>query len=375
MRGGEIISGKSNKPSKKKQLISLFDILENGYLDRYNIVNHCIVWEFFNSRFARSFFNLFTNITQLELYSCNTKDYDNHSSINETVGSNKVLIEALYPLKNLEFLKIGSQLINSSVSCSKLFFKLPLSLKILHVIECKSSYGNLNFYPIENINEEYLNLKEVSIINNKMLSNLAARMETLTDVTISNQQDLNISSLDQFLLLNPQLKKLTVPVYFLECRLVTSILQMQQLKNLNIKYSLYGEQDAIYNLPVNTSIKHLNISSYISSDRLIFILNNLESLKVLEFSNNSFYNIIDINFSACANRIPLLHLNGLKYTKDAIYSFDNPEIFDRIRFTNMIELEYYLTAFEEDALKNWNICHFDSTNSEDFTIVNMSNSG
>ncbi|KXN66564.1 hypothetical protein CONCODRAFT_11547 [Conidiobolus coronatus NRRL 28638] len=369
MRGGIVIPGKPNKSSKKKQLISLLDMLEEGYLDRYNIVNHCIFGEFFNSRFARNFFNLFNNITQLELYSGNDYNCYIHLSITEDIGSNTALIEALYPLKNLESLTMSSELINSLIYSSRLSLKLPVCLKSLNLIESKVDLNRLKFYPFENINEEYSNLKKVTIINDTMLSSMVTRMKSLTDVTIFNHKYFSKNSLIQFLLLNPQLEKLTAPAYFLERDLVNSILQMKQLKQLNIKYSLYRTSDDIRNMPVNKSIEHLNISCPISSDILVLIFNNLKSIKVLEFSNFSFYSILDIKFSANEGRIPLLHLNSLMFANDAIRLFKNPKIFDRIRLTNMFDLDYYLTNYKGDDLESWDVCNLDPTNSTEFNLI------
>jgi hypothetical protein len=372
MRGGIIIPSRPNGPSKKKQLNILFDIVEEDYLDRYNIVNHCIIWNFFNSRFARSIFNLFTNITRLELYSGYAENDYNYFSMDEKVGSNTVLIEALYPLKNLESLIMDSELINNLKYSSRLTLKLPFSLKNLTLIESKLNQRHLKFYPIEIINEKYSNLNKVTIINNKMLSNMLTRMKSLTDVTIFNSRHFTKRNIAKFLLLNPQLEKLTVPAYFLEHSLVNSILQMKQLRELNIKYSSFAYPHDITYFSANTSIEYLNICSDVSGDRLIPVLNRLKSLKVLEFSNNSLYNLTEIEFSACTNRIPLLHLNNLKYAQEAIHSFNNPEIFDSIRFTDMFELEYYLENYEGDDLDNWGVCHLDVKNSEEFSLIKIS---
>ncbi|KXN64731.1 hypothetical protein CONCODRAFT_14028, partial [Conidiobolus coronatus NRRL 28638] len=112
MRGGVVIPGKPNKSSKKKQLVSLFDILEEDYLNRYSVVKHCVIREFFNTRFARDFFNLFTNITKLELHLGYKENYYYRHTNDYTIRSNLVLIEALYPLRKLESLKICSEFID-----------------------------------------------------------------------------------------------------------------------------------------------------------------------------------------------------------------------------------------------------------------------
>jgi hypothetical protein len=370
MRGGKIVPGKPNKPSKKKQLISLFDILEEDYLDRYNNVNHCVFWEFFNSEFARNFFSLFSNITRLELYSSYYGDYYDNFLANDVIASNGVLFKAIYPLKNLEILKIRSSLINTHEPYSKLFLKLPLSLKIIFIIQYDYGFRDLSFYPMENINGEYSNLKKVSIINSRMLNNMTTRMKSLIDVTISSQENLSTDCLIQFLLLNHQLKKLSIPGHFLKCRLANSILKMQQLKRLDIIYSIYGDPDVIDNPPANTSIEHLNITCNTSTDILIPFLNNLKSLKVLEFSKNSLYNFMQVSFSTCTNIIPLLHLNSLEYDIYDICIFNNSEIFDRIKLTNLFNLDYYLANYEGDNLKNWDIYHINPINSKEYTLIN-----
>jgi hypothetical protein len=389
MRGGMIIPSKPNKSSKKRQLNILFDVLEQDYLNGYNIVNHCIIWEFFNSRFAKNFFNLFTNITRLELYSGYNKNDSDYLSMDKKVGSNTVLIEVLYPLKSLESLIVGSELINNLKyssrlalnlpSCLKIFrhssrliLKLPLCLKNLTLIESELNQNQLKFYPIEFINEEYSNLNKVAIISNRMLSNMSVSMKSLVDVDIFSYQKFTKRNIAKFLLLNPQLEKLTIPVYFLEHNLVNSILQMKQLKQLSINYSPFKYYDDISYTTVNTSIEYLNISSNIGSDRVVPFLNNLKSLKVLEFSNVSFYIPIYINFSECTNRIPLLHLKNLGRSKEAIDSFNNSEIFDSIRFTDMFELEYYLENYEGDDLDNWGVCQLDLENNEDFSLIKIS---
>ncbi|KXN66569.1 hypothetical protein CONCODRAFT_80452, partial [Conidiobolus coronatus NRRL 28638] len=60
---------------------------------------------------------------------------------------------------------------------------------------------------------------------------------------------------------------------------------------------------------------------------------------------------MDVDFSEYGGRIRLLHLNSLWYAKNAISSFDyleifeNLEMFDRVKFTNMFELDYYITNY------------------------------
>jgi hypothetical protein len=371
IRGGEIISGKPNEQSKKKQLAILLKMLEKDYLDNYDIVNHCIIWEFFNSTFARNFFSLFINITRLELYTSYNNDHFSTFPMCGTIGSNYILIEALYPLKNLEFLKIDSELICSWKNGSRLYLKLPCCLKSLTLIDSESIQKYFKFYPVENINEEYVNLKTVTIIKDRMLSNMMATMKSLTDVTIFTRQHFNFKNLSRFLLLNPQLEKLTVPTYFLECSLVNSILQMNKLKQLNIRKAYYARTDNIIYSHINTSIEHININGYICEDRLVPLLNNLKSLKVLEFSDFSFYALVEIGMSVYEGRIPLLHLNGLWHGKEAISSFANLEIFDSIRFTNMFDLDFYLTNYTGNDLKNWKVCYLDPANDEEFTLVKI----
>ncbi|KXN66563.1 hypothetical protein CONCODRAFT_11546 [Conidiobolus coronatus NRRL 28638] len=352
MRGSVVIPDKPNISSKRRQLISLFEMLEEDYIEKYNIVKHCVIWDSFNSRFAKDFFNLLNNITKLELCLSYNGDYYYRHSNSDINGSNLVLIEALYPLRKLESLKISSELIDDYESSKhELYFR------------------DLNFYPIESINEEYSNLKQVNIINEKMLSNMSIRMESLTDVTIFNRQDFDIRNLVKFLSLNPQLEKLTIPDHLIEYRLANSILQMQHLKQLNIEYSIHGELDAINNLPVNTSIEHLNIICNTSTNRLVPFLNNLKSLKVLEFSNNNLRNFAKIDFSSCTNRIPLLHLNSLKLNIYYISRFNNQKIFDRIRLTNMYDLDYYLANSERNSLEDWDIYNLGPANSRDFTLI------
>jgi hypothetical protein len=370
MKEGIIIPSKPNKSSKSKQLISLSEILEEDYLDRYNIVNHCVIWGSFNKGFAKNFFNLFTNITRLELYSGYIENYYNYFYTDENFGSNTVLIEALYPLKRLESLIMASELINNLRYSSSLALKLPLCLKNLTLIESKLNQRHLKFYPIEIINEKYSNLNKVSIINDRMLSNMLTRMKSLKDVTIFSHRDFTRSNQIEFLLLSPQLESLTIPAYFLEHDLVNPILQMKQLRQLNIKYFHYWIPGDISFFQVNTSIEHLNIDTNIGYDVLLPFLNNLKSLKVLKFSDISLFDIVYIDFSECTNRIPLLHLNNLKHGKDGICSFENLKIFDSIRFTKVFELDYYLANYERDELENWDVCHLDLENSEDFTLIN-----
>ncbi|KXN70045.1 hypothetical protein CONCODRAFT_7438 [Conidiobolus coronatus NRRL 28638] len=371
MRGSEVVPGKSNEQGKKKQLPILLKMLQKDYLDRYNIVNHCVIWEFFNSRFSRGFFSLFVNITRLELYSSYINDYFFDCSVDDIIGSNTVLVEALYPLKSLEFLTIYSELICSLKSDSKLYLKLPHCLKSLIIINSESIQKYFKFYPIENINEEYTNLKMVTIMRDRMLSNMMVTMKSLTDVTIFTRQRFNLNNMAQFLSLNPQLEKLTAPTYFLECNLVNSILQMNQLKQLIIKKSYYNHSNSLVYSHINMSIEYLNISDYISEDRLVPFLNSLKSLKVLEFTNLSLYALVEIHISAYEGRIPLLHLNGLWHGDEAIHLYNNIEVFDKIRFTDMFDLDFYLTNYKGNDLENWEVYHLDPANSKEFTMAKI----
>jgi hypothetical protein len=371
LHGNEFIPGRPNKLGKKKQLVILADVLEDEYQDRYRIVSHCIFWKSINSKFARDFFNLFTNITQLELHSeyKNARRYSYY--IEKPVVGNIMLIEALYPLKNLKFLTMSSNLIDSEQGCSKRYLKLPSCLNTLDIIECKIiNQVYFEFYPIENINEEYSSLKKVSIISDEMLSNMVTRMKSLVDVTIFSNPFFTKSNLVQFLLLNPQLEKLTVPEYFLDRELINIMFKMKQLKHLNINESCSYDSCEIDNIPINTSIEHLNLSCHVDNENLIEILNNLKSLKVLEYSNNNFYNFSPIDPSEYKIRIPLLHLNNLCNLKPYIFYFKFSEIFDKVRFTNMFELNEYLYGqYNSNDLYDWKVCHQDPADTKEFTLA------
>jgi hypothetical protein len=371
LKVGEIIPGEPNYPSKKKQFTALFDILQEEYLDRYDAVNHCVIWDFINRSFAKKLSNLYTNITRLELYSTYSDHDCNRYFIHPAIGSNTILTEILYPLKYLESLKMSGELINCFESSSKLSFKLPKSLKILHVIESDYNINMLNYYPIENIDEGYTNLKMLTIMNNKMLKTITTKIESLTDIIIFSRQQYCFNRLDWFFSLNSHLKKLTIPENFLRSEVVKTVLQMNQLKQLNINPAYHYGDDKLVEIPLNVSIEHLNISCHINIDILVPILNNLKSLKVLEYSNFDFYSFLNANLCELKSTLPLLHLNNLLDAKYEIDYFTNPEAFDKIRFTNMLELSEYLTEYGSDNLKKWKVYKKNPVNSSDFWLTKI----
>ncbi|KXN67870.1 hypothetical protein CONCODRAFT_19340 [Conidiobolus coronatus NRRL 28638] len=369
LSGGEIIPGKPNESDREKQFAILAGMLEEKCLDRYDTINHCIIWGFINRSFAKKFFNLFANITRLELYS----NYYERYFVDSTIGSNTILTEILYPLKNLESLILSSELINSSESLSKLDLKLPNSLKILHLIESYYNVDTLNYYPIENIDEGYTNLKKLTIINNNMLKNITTKIESLTDVAIFSRQHYRFEKLSQFFTLNSQLKKLTIPENFLRSSIIKTVLQMSQLKQLNVNLPYHKGDGGLYSNPINTSIEHLNLSCNIDIDILVPILNNFKSLKVLEYSNFDFCNFLKVDLSELSCKLPLLHLNNLFNAKCFIDFFLNPEAFDKIRFTNMFNLSEYLMEYGGVNMKRWKLYRKNPVNNSDFWITKINN--
>ncbi|KXN66571.1 hypothetical protein CONCODRAFT_11556, partial [Conidiobolus coronatus NRRL 28638] len=326
LKDGEIIPGKPNKSSKKKQLDILIDILEEDYLDKYHFVKHCISWEFCNNSFNTQFFNMFKYITKLELYSGST----NITNFASDTGNSSRLINILKYLKNLEILRLGCKLINFTETENISDFKLPICLKVLNVMGFSSD--RLSFSPIENINEEYAKLKNATIINNSMLASMVVLMSSLTEVTFFNNQYFSADLLCQFFSLNPQLKKISISLKFVQSN-------------------------------------HLNIGCDITQNILIPILSTLTSLQTLEFSEYDFWNFSSIDWSSYDKKIPLFYLNGIWNANSNVDEFVNPEIFDKIKFSNMFELEYYFMYYGFDELDNWKVVQDDLADSREFWLV------
>jgi hypothetical protein len=363
IKDGELIPGKPNKPSKKKQLGILIEILEEDYLDKYHLVKHCILWRPCNNAFNIKIFSMFACVNKLELYS----DITNFRNVASNTGTGSSLTNILKPLNKLEFLIIDCKLIDFSETNTISEFKLPICLKVLKVTGDSSNSLNLN--PIENIGEEHVNLKEATIINNSMLDNMTVLMSSLTEVDLFNNQYFSTELLSQFFSLNPQLKKISISLKYIQFNVINSILQLKNLDHLYISNSNDKNTKELKNLVINTSIKHLNIGCNITQNILIPTLSSLASLQTLEFSEYDFHNFSSLDWSSYTRKIPLLHLNGIWNAKSNVDEFVNPAIFDRIKFSNMFELDYYLMYYWFDELDNWKVVQDDLSDSREFWLV------
>jgi hypothetical protein len=355
IRGGQIIPGKPNISSRRKQLDILFNILEEDYLGKHNFVKHCILWEPCNNSFVTNIFSTFTLVNRLELYS--SSDGISRSD----------LVQILEPLKKLEVLVFDCKFIDSHEGENVPNFKLPTCLKMLDVTG--SSSNSLSFDPIEIISEEYIELKKVTIINNNMLDSISASIRSLTEVNIFNSQYFSPKLLTQLFSSNPQLEKVSISLKSIESDVINSILSLKKLNRLNITKYIDENSNELNNLALNTSIKHLYIGGDITQNILLPILSSIESLDILEFSGYDFWNFNTIDWSSYSQKIPLLHLNCVYCTDYNLDILLNSPIFIKIRFTDNFELDYYIKYCSFGNLENWKVIQDDPLNEHEFFLV------
>ncbi|KXN65330.1 hypothetical protein CONCODRAFT_20778, partial [Conidiobolus coronatus NRRL 28638] len=271
--------------SKYESKINFFmRTLKKIYPSRYRFVKHCLLLVPCSSSFAVKFYNTFSYVTKLELYS----SIDNSRYVIFDTNNISNLISTLKPFNKLEILILDCKLISLSEDSGSSNFKLPTCLKVFNIT---GDLGyNLSFGPIENINEEYTGLKNVTIINNKMLANISNSINSLTEVVILNNNHFCCKTLTQLFSQNSQLKKISISLKFIEFNVINAILQLKKLDMLNIMYYKGAITSELKNLAINTSIKHLNISYDITQNILLPIILSMKSLHTLELSNYNFTN-------------------------------------------------------------------------------------
>jgi hypothetical protein len=363
INGGKIIPYKPNIPSMRKQLEILTDILEDDYLDKYHFVKHCILWKPCNNPFVIRLFNIFIHITNLEInFAYNYMDRHGCFPVSGTY-----LTKALKPLKKLEVLTLDCRIIKFLEAGSESNFKFPTCLKELNIVGRLS--GGLSFDSIENINPEYTELKKVIIINNNMLTNMSGPFKSLTEVTIPDISYFCPKLLNSFFLINSQLKKISISLEFLDNNVVNTILQLKNLYQLNITNTYDVEIDRMKILTTNTSIRYLYFYYNLSQNALLPILSSLKSIHTLEISNCVFKNFIDLDWSSYNGKIPLLHLNHVWNTDYKTNELLNLGIFDKIRFTDNFNLEWYLKYNCFGELQGWEIIQDYPLNVFEFNLV------
>jgi hypothetical protein len=369
IKNRKIIPGKPNTPITRKILDVLVDMLEDSYLNKYRYVKHCILREPCDAIFTGKLFNLFTNITNLEIYFI-----ERGMGVlgSKPVGSD-YLIQVLKPLKNLEVLTLHYMLIKSLEAGSESNYKFPTCLKELNIVGRLS--GGLSFDSIENINPEYSELKKVIIINNNMLTNMSGSFKSLTEVTIPDISHFCAKLLNSFFLINSQLKKISISLEFLDTNVINTILQLKNLHQLTITNTHNVEINGTKILTTNTSIRYLCVYSNLSQNGLLSILSSLKSIHTLEISNCDFVKFIDLDWSSYNGKIPFLYINGLRNTAYKTRELLKLGIFDKIRFSDNCTLDWYYKYQEFDKLENWEIIQHDPSDNKEFYLVKKREEG
>ncbi|KXN67110.1 hypothetical protein CONCODRAFT_10879, partial [Conidiobolus coronatus NRRL 28638] len=190
--------------------------------------------------FAEKFINLLPNVKTLELFGVD--EYD--------CCLGKGLATILKSMDHLEHVKLYSidDTICNYTNNKRIF---PISLKSLDIYRefyFKDDDDKTLIY--ESIDASYINLYYLTIASNRMLKNLTCGMPNLQEIDIQDIEGLDMSILVEFLIANPQIRKLNTSFENYSEEVLKAILSSKCLEYWYISDGNWEEIE-INNLPSN----------------------------------------------------------------------------------------------------------------------------
>jgi hypothetical protein len=323
-------------------------MLERDLGNKVKYVKEFNFWGSLSRELARNIATLLPNINRIRFfYWCE----------NESELGLITLLDSLKNLKHIEFDIIDEDLPDIE-SSEQIFPNTLCSIKVN--IANDAPY----FVPIFNtIDSSYANLTSLSIVSNKMLTNLAHCIQSLSEVEVINHWDLDDSVLLEFIKQNPQLAKLEINFNKISGKILESILSSKCLSYFSIIKNRYYFNEEFNYFPINYSIKKLRLRGIISAELALKIINSCKNLKNLELINCNFLRD-KFEWDNINQKISNIHFINCYCNGELIQTLDKLQIFDKGIFSHC----YGTHGPEGFNLKNFARFPFTSTKPNSFII-------
>jgi hypothetical protein len=297
-----------------------------------------------NCEFAEIFINLLPKINALSLFAGG----EYVCCLGEGLTA---ILKGLKGLEHVDFFEIDDTISNYTTD-KEIFPKSLKSFDIrLHDIPAHSE-DELGFY--NTIGAGYTNLYSLTIVTDIMLHNLSCGMPNLQEVHIKNINELDTSKLETFLKNNPQLKKLTTSKsWFHDDEKFKVILCSKYLEHWCIKDADCLE-DEDFNLPLNYSIKYLDIDLYVSDFSTIQLINACKNLETLDVSHEITEKLDLLKFE---RKINILKISIYSSALNTISQIDTAMLFNQVHINASSSIEEFITKDAIDKLKNYKLIY------------------
>lgn len=301
----------------------------------------CFIFPYISEYFVK----LLPNIKSLK-FSGSFKEYNNHL---------QSLVATLNDLEYLEHVDLGYVWIplNENYYKEQLF---PLSLKSLNFSRCYFDDNKDGLMIHDTIDSRYTNLYSLEIVSNRMLQNLSCGMPNLQEVVINDIYNLDKLKLVDFLIANSQLKKINISCKECNDEIFKTILSSKYLEHFCINRINLEEMEA-NNLPLNFSIKYLDIYPEVPSALMLKFINacvNLETLDLYDYWGST-----DLNWLKLNRRINILKINNFDSTQWAI-KIDTSKSFDQVHIILYGSTKEFIDKYNIGKLKNYKFSYSES---------------
>jgi hypothetical protein len=272
-----------------------------------------------NSEFSRKFSKLFPNVKTLI--------FKNAPNTKCLVGLKDILY-GLACLKRIEFWISEGDTFNYITSNE--IFPRTLESILINV----NHYSPAFFSNFDLLDRTYINLTQISIISNDMLTNLTHTLPNLVEVHILNYWDLDNEQLLKFLQLNQNLKKLITKFSHPSIEIINLILSLKKLEYWKIDKYSFMECD-ISNLPQNSNIKTLSLGRKLFGNAALQLINSCKALTTLEFVDCDLTNYdTSLKWHKLQARPMLIKLVNCQVSTLSIKTLDNLALCNRAEFTS-----------------------------------------
>jgi hypothetical protein len=298
-----------------------------------------------NYPFAKKFAKLFPNIKSLRLYETSEDNQFSERSL-------RTVLKGTTHLERVELNEFWGS-IEQYKSKAHIF---PIFLKSLKINdEWGLFYNDENLRVYDTIDYRYVNLNFLSIASSRMLQNLPSWMSNLKEIELK-AEDLDNTKLLEFLMSNPQLKKLNIYLEHYNEEIINVVLSYKYLEHLYIRIGRWNEIQAS-TFPFNHSIKSLTISKFVPGSLAFQLINSCKILKILDFDYYCYQDLDNIDWLKLTRKINTLKLSYSSVSLNTIKEIDTSKKFNQIHFKQNTSIEKLIDEYDIDELMNYKFSH------------------
>ncbi|KXN66064.1 hypothetical protein CONCODRAFT_12177 [Conidiobolus coronatus NRRL 28638] len=250
--------------------------LRSDFGNNCHLVREVVIYRWFSNDLAKDLFTLLPRISNIKIIDCQCYGLKN-------------LISILQDYKYLKHVSITSSFRKFKPLLDSVYYSFFYRLSSIHMVI--PQYLAESQLPFDIIDSNYVNLKRLTIVNNRILSKLSNCIPSLLYVEFSHEYQFDSKILKNFITNNPQLRQISICDWNLNENIVNCLLALRNLYKLEILFKGH-EIDSSKLDTENYSIKHITYKKhwrYYYSTAVPQILKLCKNLKVCEISDIKCY--------------------------------------------------------------------------------------